>query len=54
MRKAPSRASCASRCGGWLIAPLATAKSFFVELGLELEGETQVEGPSVGLSEQIG
>ena len=26
---------------------LEAAKSFFIELGLELEGETQVEGPSV-------
>jgi catechol 2,3-dioxygenase-like lactoylglutathione lyase family enzyme len=26
---------------------LEAAKSFFLELGLELEGETQVEGPSV-------
>src|SRR3954453_22357948 len=26
---------------------LEAAKSFFIELGLELEGETKVEGPSV-------
>ena len=30
-----------------VVDDLEAAKSFFVELGLELEGETQVEGPSV-------
>jgi catechol 2,3-dioxygenase-like lactoylglutathione lyase family enzyme len=30
-----------------VIDDLEAAKSFFIELGLELEGETQVEGPSV-------
>jgi len=30
-----------------LVDDLEAAKSFFIELGLELEGETQVEGPSV-------
>ena len=30
-----------------VVDDLETAKSFFIELGLELEGETQVEGPSV-------
>jgi catechol 2,3-dioxygenase-like lactoylglutathione lyase family enzyme len=31
-----------------VVDDLEAAKSFFIELGLELEGETQVEGPSVG------
>src|ERR1700716_3461731 len=30
-----------------VVDALEAPKSFFVELGLELEGETQVEGPSV-------
>src|SRR5215212_3878116 len=30
-----------------VVDDLETAKSFFIELGLELEAETQVEGPSV-------
>src|SRR4030088_3781824 len=30
-----------------VVDDLEAAKSFFMELGLELEGETQVEGPSV-------
>ncbi len=30
-----------------VVDDLEAAKSFFFELGLELEGETQVEGPSV-------
>jgi hypothetical protein len=30
-----------------VVDDLEAAKSFFVELGLDLEGETQVEGPSV-------
>src|SRR5260221_9679196 len=30
-----------------VVDELEAAKSFFIELGLELEGETQVEGPSV-------
>jgi catechol 2,3-dioxygenase-like lactoylglutathione lyase family enzyme len=30
-----------------VVDDLEAAKSFFTELGLELEGETQVEGPSV-------
>src|SRR3954470_9434349 len=30
-----------------VVDDLAAAKSFFIELGLELEGETQVEGASV-------
>src|SRR5438045_7816036 len=30
-----------------VVDDLDAAKSFFIELGLELEGETQVEGPSV-------
>src|SRR6266576_6449936 len=32
-----------------VVDDLEAAKSFFIELGLELEGETQVEGPSVGI-----
>ena len=31
-----------------VVDDLEAAKSFFIELGLELEGETEVEGPSVG------
>ena len=31
-----------------VVDDLEAVKSFFIELGLELEGETQVEGPSVG------
>src|SRR5258706_14378617 len=31
-----------------VVDDLETAKAFFTELGLELEGETLVEGPSVG------
>src|SRR3954464_2662097 len=31
-----------------VVDDLEAAKAFFIELGLELEGETQVEGPSVG------
>ena len=31
-----------------VVDDLEAAKAFFTELGLELEGETQVEGPSVG------
>ena len=31
-----------------VVDDLEAAKTFFIELGLELEGETQVEGPSVG------
>ncbi len=30
-----------------VVDDLQAARSFFIELGLELEGETQVEGPSV-------
>src|ERR1700741_3440562 len=30
-----------------VVDDLEAAKSFFIALGLELEGETQVEGPSV-------
>jgi len=30
-----------------VVDDLEAAKSFFIQLGLELEGETQVEGPSV-------
>src|SRR5437764_9998522 len=30
-----------------VVDDVEAAKSFFIELGLELEGETQVEGPSV-------
>jgi catechol 2,3-dioxygenase-like lactoylglutathione lyase family enzyme len=30
-----------------VVDDLEAAQSFFIELGLELEGETQVEGPSV-------
>ena len=30
-----------------VVDDLEAAKSFFIELGLELEGKTQVEGPSV-------
>src|SRR6059058_1226700 len=30
-----------------VVDDLEAAKSFFIELGLELEGEAQVEGPSV-------
>src|SRR2546425_9269375 len=30
-----------------VVDDLEAAKSFFIELGLELEGETQVEAPSV-------
>ena len=32
-----------------VVDDLEAAKAFFVELGMELEGETTVEGPSVGL-----
>jgi len=31
-----------------VVDDLEAAKAFFAELGMELEGETQVEGPSVG------
>jgi catechol 2,3-dioxygenase-like lactoylglutathione lyase family enzyme len=31
-----------------VVDDLEAAKAFFIELGLELEGETTVEGPSVG------
>ena len=31
-----------------VVEDLEAAKAFFTELGMELEGETQVEGPSVG------
>jgi catechol 2,3-dioxygenase-like lactoylglutathione lyase family enzyme len=31
-----------------VVEDLEAAKAFFAELGMELEGETQVEGPSVG------
>src|SRR5919112_1399560 len=31
-----------------VVDDLEAAKAFFLELGLELEGETTVEGPSVG------
>ena len=31
-----------------VVDDLEAAKAFFIELGLELEGETSVEGPSVG------
>lgn len=31
-----------------VVDDLEAAKTFFMELGLELEGETTVEGPSVG------
>src|SRR5689334_24446952 len=30
-----------------VVEDLEAAKAFFIELGMELEGETQVEGPSV-------
>jgi catechol 2,3-dioxygenase-like lactoylglutathione lyase family enzyme len=31
-----------------VVDDLEAAKAFFIDLGLELEGETQVEGPAVG------
>ena len=31
-----------------VVDDLEAAKAFFIELGLKLEGETTVEGPSVG------
>src|SRR6476659_8658342 len=31
-----------------VVEDIEAAKAFFVELGMELEGETQVEGPWVG------
>src|ERR671932_1957041 len=31
-----------------VVDDLETTKAFFIELGLKLEGETTVEGPSVG------
>lgn len=31
-----------------VVADIEAAKAFFIELGMELEGETQVEGPWVG------
>ena len=31
-----------------VVEDLEAAKAFFAELGMELEGQTQVEGPSVG------
>ena len=31
-----------------VVDDLEAAKTFFIELGLKLEGETTVEGPSVG------
>ena len=31
-----------------VVDDLEAVKAFFVELGLELEGETTVEGPAVG------
>jgi catechol 2,3-dioxygenase-like lactoylglutathione lyase family enzyme len=31
-----------------VVEDLEAAKAFFAELGMELEGETQVEGPWVG------
>jgi catechol 2,3-dioxygenase-like lactoylglutathione lyase family enzyme len=31
-----------------VVDDLEAAKAFFIELGLELEGETIVEGPAVG------
>jgi catechol 2,3-dioxygenase-like lactoylglutathione lyase family enzyme len=31
-----------------VVDDLETAKAFFIELGLKLEGETTVEGPLVG------
>jgi catechol 2,3-dioxygenase-like lactoylglutathione lyase family enzyme len=31
-----------------VVDDLEAAKAFFIELGLELEGETTVEGPLVG------
>jgi len=31
---------------------LEAAKAFFIELGLELEGETTVEGPLVGKTDR--
>src|SRR3989337_2752787 len=31
-----------------VVDDLEAAKAFFIELGLKLEGETRVEGPSVG------
>src|SRR5258705_11164856 len=31
-----------------VVDDLEAVKAFFIELGLELEGETTVEGPSVG------
>src|SRR5207247_11055751 len=31
-----------------VVDDLEAAKAFFIELGLELEGETTIEGPSVG------
>ena len=41
-----------------VVEDLEAAKAFFVELGMELEGETQVEGDwadrVVGLAEQLG
>ena len=31
-----------------VVEDLEAVKAFFIELGMEVEGETQVEGPSVG------
>ena len=33
---------------GYVVTDLAAAIAFFVELGMEVEGETTVEGPEVG------
>ena len=35
-----------------VVDDLEAAKAFFIELGLKLEGETTVEGPSVGSSDR--
>lgn len=37
-----------------VVDDLEVVKSFFVELGLELEGETQVAGPSVDTRASAG
>jgi catechol 2,3-dioxygenase-like lactoylglutathione lyase family enzyme len=37
-----------------VVDDLEAAKAFFAELGMELVGETQVEGPSVDTRTRIG
>jgi catechol 2,3-dioxygenase-like lactoylglutathione lyase family enzyme len=36
-----------------VVDDLEAAKAFFAELGMELEGETQVEGPASGLGDDL-